>query len=456
MILSKRQRKASRKLFRNNGGAIWWRVGEGKTRIIYNWFAMIAKPTSTFVVVCRREAFADWVEETVKCNLPWTVVDFEKDLCRSSKIKVWLVSHGMLAALLTQLKEQAHKIEAVAFDEGFLYKNNQTEHCKAAHILSEVVGNAAILSGSVMTAKNLEDVFGQLYAINKHDCIARTLTEFRTRYMARYQIHPDRQVFGFCARKDATDKVSEKIRRIVSVNFPSGHARKITEDVHWIEPSEQQRYIIRKLKDEYFVSLKGKDLELRNAPSLITKCQQISDGWIRMNPVKRMGIKLEDGPIMFVDSSKLAYLRSKVLELVECGERVVIWCAFRYSVFHVLQSLQKLKLKAYAMTGGEPFDLAGWKRNGQVAVCTEASGSSVNHFEQCAYAIYYSMDFSWRNLVQSRGRTDRKSSRHNECFYYYFQTRGTLDSFVRRTALSSGAREQELLIQVKSWLSAEL
>lgn len=446
MLLTKRQKKSAAKLYRNQGGCTWWRVGQGKTRIAYKWFAMIAKVKSIFVVVCRREAFSDWVDEARKCKLPWTVVDYEKDLCKSANTKVWLVSHGMLSSLLSSLLEYEYQIEAIVFDEGFLYKNAGTLHCKAAHQLSEAIGKAAILSGSVMTSKNLEDVFGQRYAVNREHVIARTLTDFRSKYMARFQIGDNPQAICFTGKRGAMQIIARKIRCDTSTYFPSDTARRIIEDIHPIEPTPQQTDLIQRLKEEYFISLKGKDLELRNAPSVIVKCQQISDGWIKMH----------DDSIINIPSGKLAYLVSKVAELVSCGERVVIWCAFKHSVELILQSLQRLKLNAYGLVGGRPFDVVGWKRNGQVAVCTEASGSSINHFSNCAYAIYYSMDYSWRNLVQSRGRTNRFDSTHTSCFYYYFHLRGSLDRFVYRTALSSGSKEKELIdlaSGVKSWLA---
>lgn len=446
MILTKRQKKSASKLFRNDGGAVFWRVGQGKTRVAYKWFAMIAKVKSVFLVVCRREAFTDWVEEAQKCGLPWTVVDFEKDLHSSANTKVWLVSHGMLANLLPYILEYEHVIEAVVYDEGFLYKNPQTLHCKAANKLTQAIGKAAILSGSIMTAKNLEDVYGQMFAINKHEKLARTLSDFRTRFMFRFQIGENPNAVKFTGKRGATHMVGRRIKPTTSTYFPSDTKRKIIEDIHPITPTGQQVDLIRKLKEEYFISLKGKDLELRNAPSMITKCQQISDGWVKMG----------DGEIVRVNSGKLAYLVQKVCELVECGEKVVIWCAFKYSVDLILQSLQK-HCRAYGWYGGKSFNVAGWRKNGQVAVATEASGSSVNHFSNCAYAIYYSMDYSWRNLVQSRGRTNRLDSLHNRCYYYYFQLRGSLDGFVHRTALSSGDKEKELIAtQVKKWLLTPL
>jgi hypothetical protein len=107
------------------------------------------------------------------------------------------------------------------------------------------------------------------------------------------------------------------------------------------------------------------------------------------------------------------------------------------------------------MLGGQDFDLERW-RSGSVSVClaTEASGSSVNHFDQTAYAIYFSANYKWLDMQQSRGRTDRKSSRHSDVFYKYLQVEGSMDSHVYRSALASGEREARLIMQsgLKDWL----
>jgi hypothetical protein len=453
MELTPRQNKTAYRLHRRNGGAVWWRVGTGKTRITFKWFALVAKDCKVlprFIVVCRREAFADWEDEMKRCELPWRTwtVECEDDLydIKTTKPVVYLISHGMLDKLSHAIAESGSMIQAICYDEGFLYKNSQTKHCKAANRISKGVGRAAILSGSVMTARNLEDVFGQLYAINRHAVLARTLTDFRSQYMFKFQIAPNResQAAKWVAARGAVELVSTRIVPVSSIYFPTNNQRRAVSIVRSIEPTRDQLAAFDSLRNFFEIELKGRVVEFKNTPSIIIKCQQVSDGFVHLeNTTTR------------ISSAKMDYLLSAVSELLLCGEKVVIWCAFQHSVNLILQSLQKKmpSVKAYGMHGGKPFDIAGWYRNGQVAVATVGSGSSVNHFRHCAYALYFSHSFKWLDMQQSMGRTDRHDSKHQTCFYYYLQTKQSLDSLVYQRVFSSKKKEEEFITKsVNAWL----
>lgn len=459
MELTNRQRKAVHSFLRKKGGACWWRVGTGKTRITFAWFALVAKlhyksfPSvlPRFMVVCRREAFNDWHEEMVKLGLKWRVreVECDDDLyeIKTAKPLVYLISHGMLAKLKESLLDSGSMIQAIAFDEGFLYKNATTQHCKAAHRISKAVGQAVILSGSVITAKNLEDVFGQLYAINKHQIFARTLTDFRSKFMFEFAINPERlpNAIKQVAKAGSLKRISTQIGAVANLYFPDNSQRRIVSDVRRIPATDAQSTHFKSLKEFLEIQIEEKGLMyLKNTPSAIIKCQQISDGFVRWGE-----------ETIAVPSAKMKYLLGQIAELLSCGEKVVIWCAFQHSVTLILQALQKSmrSVRSYGMHGSLPFDAIGWKRNGQVAVATAASGSSVNHFRDCGYAIYYSHSFRWLDMQQSMGRTDRHDSPHQTCYYYYLQTIGSLDSFVYQTVFSSKRLEKNFIADaVLSWL----
>ena len=459
--LTPRQFKAASKLHELGGGALWWRVGTGKTRVLLSIFAMIANADSerkhNFVVVCRRAAFFDWINEVKKLKLDWNAYALDDlDLhYRSipSRTTIYFVSHGMLTrGTGDQLRNVSSTLSGIAYDEGFLFKNPASQHTKIANQLSGRIQNAFVLSGSVMTAKDLTDVFGQLYAINRHTVLGRTLTDFRSKYMAQLQIGAYPMLIP---KKGAATKVAVKVRAVSSVYFPKDGQREILQSVQKVPASPMQLKLFKQLKQEWAVDLKGEDgveetQDFKNAPTLIIKAQQISDGWLK-------GL---DGKIVSIDSPKLESLVDKVKELIECGEKqIIIWCAFRHSVERILQRLQNEKafksLGIIGMHGSLPFDTNLWNKGGSIAVATCASGSSVNHFSQCAYAIYYSQDFKWLNLQQSMGRTDRHDSTHDKCYYHFLHTKFSLDRFVYKTVQASRRAESELIdyAKLKQWIS---
>lgn len=460
--LTIRQFSAATKLFKLAGGALWWRVGTGKTRVLLSIFAMIAKSDPdrkhNFVVICRRAAFYDWKNEVKKLKLDWNAYALDNlDLHYRSipnRTTIYFVSHGMLTRNTgVQLGNISSTLSGIAFDEGFLFKNPASQHTKIANKLSERIQNAFVLSGSIMTAKDLTDVFGQLYAINRHTVLGRTLTEFRSKYMTKLQIG----TFPILTpKRGAAHKVAVKVRNVASVFFPKDGQREILQSLQSIPASPIQLQYFKQLKEEWGISLKGEDgkeeiQDFKNAPTLIVKAQQISDGWIK----SRTGVAIK------IASPKLDMLVDKIRELIQCGEKqIIVWCAFRLSVETVLQRLQNEKKlldprSIIGMHGGLPFDTSAWAKRGRVAVATCASGSSVNHFSQCAYAIYYSQDFKWLNLQQSMGRTDRHDSVHDRCYYHFLHTKSSLDSFVYKTVQSSRRAETELIdyAKLRQWVN---
>ena len=462
--LTVRQYKAATKLYELGGGALWWRVGTGKTRVLLSIFAMIAKSDAdrehNFVVVCRRAAFYDWISEVKKLGLDWNTyaVDELTHHYRSLPFRttVFFVSHGMLSRKTgDQLLEVASTITSIGFDEGFLFKNPSTKHTKIANRLSTRIGYPYVLSGSIMTARDLTDVFGQLYAINRHTVLGRTLTEFRSRYMTSLQVEAYPILIP---KKKAMTKVAVKVRAVSSVYFPKDGQREILQSVQNVPASLMQLKLFKQLKQEWSVVLKGEDgkeeiQDFKNAPTLIVKAQQISDGWL----------KAKGGASIKIDSPKLEMLVDKVKELITCGEKqIIIWCAFRHSVERVLQRLQNEKKLVdprgiIGMHGSLPFDTSSWSKHGRIAVATCASGSSVNHFSQCAYAIYYSQDFKWLNLQQSMGRTDRHDSTHSKCYYHFLHTKSSLDRFIYRAVQASRKAETELIdyAKLKQWINQQ-
>lgn len=465
MKLTLRQLHAACKLG-DRGGAVWHKVGTGKTRITYKWFATIAKAEKkrgypcTFLVVCRREAFGDWQEESNKCGLGWEIQSIESNddfgnILSPSANCVYLISHGMLAKALDGLIDYASYIDGIAFDEGYLYKNPTTKHCKAANKLAKSVGRASILSGSMMTARNLSDIYGQLYAINRHEVLGRTFTEFRSTYQHELRIG-NSGGRRYASRRGAAQKIARAIRGCSTIYFPTNNQRRVVEIPRTLPASEAQTDAFTKLKEEYWLRLKGKELEIRNAPSLIIKCQQISDGFIQMHGKTESGTDKSKG-LITVPSLKLSYLISQVEELLTCGEKIVIWCAFRESVRLVLQALQKAfpEVGVFAFVGGQKFNRDGWNKNGRICVGTEASGSSVNFLKDCSYAIYYSMGFGWRDLQQSQGRTNRHDSLHSTCYYYFLHTKGSMDSHVYNIVRASSLEEKNLILlgAAQQWLT---
>jgi hypothetical protein len=171
-------------------------------------------------------------------------------------------------------------------------------------------------------------------------------------------------------------------------------------------------------------------VEIRSAAALIVKLQQISDGVILDS----------EGQATPVQSNKFTRLLEILDEFTESGQRVIVWFAFKASLALVHEALGA---SVATLSGDKTFDSEGWKA-GRYGAClaTIGSGASLNDFASVQHAIIYSAPWSFRALQQAMGRTNRKSSEHDVCYYQFLQTDRGVDSLVYDTVRLTGEIEK--------------
>lgn len=431
------QHEAALMLAHERGGIAWWKPGEGKTSVAlaaFLYYLPEGDVTSQLQVFCRTEAFYDWVQEARRIGMP--------------PERLILTSGGILStksrdAVVRDICRNP-RIAMVCFDELYLYKNYQALRTIAAQQIGRfkpVVG----LSGSIMTAKKLEDVFGQTFAVNKYKRVSNSMTAFREEFMMGINEHGFTR---YSPKRGAYASLMGRCAEFCHVHMPTKGARKIIESNVTVDVTSQQEAIFDELRDT--MQVLDLDICLDNALALMVKLQQVSNGWI----------KGPDGTIHTVASNKATRCISLIEELRAAGRRVVVWCAFRHDL-EVLRLASIGKFNSLPMMGGEEFDIERWndpQSRTDVVFATEASGSSVNHFSQVEYAIYYSMSQRWLDFQQSRARTDRSNSLHGECFYYFMHTASSIDESILRRVRQAGSAEGAMLriaADLKKWLLKE-
>lgn len=444
------QQRVLEKIERARGGLVFWKVGTGKTRIGLQAFATLQKvykwPNPCVVlVVCKPKCFYDWRREAGLIGFDCVVL--ENDLDAPSSIwtgpmverpTMLLVSHAMIAKRVDYFNACPF-IRMVIVDDGYLFKNPRSAKTKAVNKLT-LSRRAVLLSGSVMTQRNVEDLYGQAFAVNQHRRISRSLTQFRSDYL---HCKMDTGYPLYSPKKGAYEQILKGLGDAADFYFPANQERRIHHQIIPIQATDKQRKLFREIRHWY--EAVEYNLELVNALQVTLHIQRIANGWM-----------LDDnGCFHLIDNNKVERTIELVDTIVAAGERCVIWCAFTRDVDVLSMALPFATMQ---MSSRHAFDPNDWKAGkADVCIATEASGVGVNHFEQVPYAIYFSMDWKWLDLQQSRGRTDRHASRHSECFYYYLHTQGSLDRRIYDVANDSGNRELTLVKQgeVSAWLKQQ-
>lgn len=414
--LSDKQHEAAVHLARGGKrGIAWWKVGEGKTRIALAWmFYVVPQPRP--LVICSPGAFRQWDDEIELLKL---------------KLEVRYFSYGMLSRKPPDIDFE--KFNCVVIDELWLYKNHLSKRSRKVWQITRRVPSIG-LSGSMVTARNIEDLYGQAKAMCLDRMISPGITVFRRDYCIQIENYA-----GFIERypkRHAVEQIQSKIADHVHVYFPE-ERREIRNINVNVEATAAQLKIRRDLVRNYYYEHKDKwgfKLEVKSAASLLVKLQQVSDGFLRDN----------DGNYLSIASKKMLRLNELCSEFVDAGERVLIWVAFRKTAELLSKSLS---FPTVILSGEHAFDASAWKSpKVKACIATVGSGASLNDFADIRYAIFYSMRFSHVQIQQAKGRTNRKSSDAAARYYYYLMTDGFPDWDVLQMIEDSRQTEEMVIM----------
>lgn len=447
-IFDPEQQTAYEKLVAEGGGIVWMRVGEGKTRPALMAASQIASNDGypAILVVARRAAFYDWEQEIATLQLGVDVIELEQ--WQPNKLlncqTVFLISEGKVFHPLTQdLIRSMHMnrmIGCIILDEGWLYKNPKAQKHLAVRRYAEL-HPTILLSGSIMTARNIMDIYGQVAAVGRARTLAFTKTKFQQQFMLGVG-NPGGWT-DWVPKRGVYASIMEKIAPFTHIYMPDVARVETKVVITKVKPYDKQLAYIKELKET--AAIEGR-FELTNMGNIITKAQQISDGWI----------KSSDETIEWFPSTKVNRLDLYLEELMETEFKVVVWCAFREDIKRLMPIALKHSLYVATLQSKEKFDIEAWKNPAcRICLATEASGSSINHFAQVPYGIYFSQDFKWHSLQQSSGRHTRRSSKHTVAYNIFLHTEKSLDAQVHYTVKQSQYSEKSFIKQmaVRQWIN---
>lgn len=432
-VLTRLQKKES-----SNAFILWNKMGTGKTRLAL--WAFEYSNFSSLIVICRRVSFGDWIEEMEKNGLDYVVYSDGcsfKYVIRYPKSKMpyqgpnkrmFFFSGGDLK----NFPSDYPKGQMLVIDELYLYGNSKAKRSQALQKINPFCSAILGLSGTIMPSQDNATIFGQCMAVGIHRVLARTLTEFRTRFQDAMQTRFGRQ----SKNKPGSDRqIAKLLEPYVDVYMPE--SRPTRTQIIKIKPLPAQKSALKELKDNY----EFKNVEYKYALQVVLVAAGISNGWF-LN---------ENGIADYLESSKVNRLLALLEELKASGEKAVIWCAYHNDIIWI-NALGK-SFSFCRFTGRDEFDTAGWI-NGEYDFClaTESMGASVNYFANVQYAIYFSINFKLLDLQQSMARHERKNSKHTGAHYYFLQTETTPDVRAYHLITQSHKSEQELVETLKNEL----
>lgn len=322
---------------------------------------------------------------------------------------------------LWRLEEELIKWQpdCLILDEMQRVKSPGAKQSKSAAKFGKVCRYRLGLTGTPVN-NGMLDVYGEYRALDQ-SIFGTSFVAFRSRYaiMGGYQNH---QVIGYRNQ-------DELIRKAHSIAFrcTKAEALDLPEQVDQtlyceLAPDERARY--RQLAKESVLALQNEEtLTAANVLTRMLRLSQFTGGFIK------------DGDyVEQVSSSKLNLLDETLTDLLDAGQKVVIFARFLPEIDAIKRMLEKKRVGYEWITGARAMNergdaVAKFQSDPACKVFVaqiQAAGLGIT-LTAASTDIFYSLDFSFANYDQCRARLHRLSQKNNVT-HIHLIAKGTVDT----------------------------
>ena len=341
-------------------------------------------------------------------------------------------------------KIEAWQPQLLILDESHRIKTPSAKKTTALLRLKKNVPYRVIMTGTVVTkSKRLFDIYAQWKFLNEGrfqiDGKQMTLGEFKSEFGKWKAITTGS---GGQFSKYLGPRNENRLHRLIHKD-----AFSITREECYDLPKQTTQIIHVELDESYDVYVKmAEDMVARIETGEITEAsiklvqrlrlQQITSGLFRTSP----SINYPEGRVYIGGSEKLRAIQSRLEDLMEADEKVVIGALFKPDLQRLEHMIRtKLKVPVFVVKGGvKPADREYARKEfhrvsggaiflGQPAAAGEGIDLS------CASILqWYSLTSSWVNYRQF---TDRIALSERPTFHEFYLARGTIDDLIYEATL---------------------
>lgn len=327
--------------------------------------------------------------------------------------------------------------QLIILDESHRIKSPSAKKSTALHSIGPVADYRLLLTGTVVTkSKRLYDIYSQWKFLNPERFEGMNFGEFKARYgrwvtQDRYQ-----KWLGSRNENELHAKVhldSFSITREECYDLP-----KITPQVIPVQLEESAKLYDQMAEDMVARMHTGEITEASIRLVQGLRLRQITSGVTKASPTPQY----PEGRLVVVGSEKLRMIESRLEDLMEADEKVVIGALFKADIARLLEVGKRLKVPTFTIHGGikqadrakVPGDFrkvsGGAIFIGQPAAAGEAIDLS------CASILqWYSLPTSWVNFRQF---SDRIALSEKPTFHEFYLAAGTIDFLQYETLLEDG------------------
>jgi SNF2 family DNA or RNA helicase len=259
--------------------ALFLEPGLGKTRVAIEALKDFPKPA--IVLAPKRVIEHTWPDELKKWSpntkfVSLSVNNGKRALAYNTDADVYLLNYELLDRMFGAEGEFVWKFPTVIIDESTKIKNRATKTFRALRRHAGKWQRLIELTGTP-SPKSLEDLWTQVYLLDRGERLGRTLTAFRERWFRQGYCAWDRVPLPH-AQREIQEKIADiclSMRADDYLNLPE----MIVQDIK-IELSPPAQAAYKELKRKLILEVADTEITALNAAALTTKLLQLTSGKI--------------------------------------------------------------------------------------------------------------------------------------------------------------------------------
>ncbi len=456
-------------------GGLEWDTGTGKTHGALNFFKRVRVhiPNVKMLVICPISLLEKAWGDDIKKYFPefkyyniYKDYDFKKPLRVNPDI--FLINFDSMLS-----EKYVKTLEGwiggfgcdwiCTLDESSKMKNFKSKTTKVLLSMRELFRFRVIMSGTMAPNSEME-YWAQICFLDK-EALGSSFFAFRNRYFYlknRYTGHEIPQ--GGRMTRAMAQEVMKKCDYVV---VPSKHEELMRIIGRWLHSAKKkdcpdlpptvdetrgikmtaiQQAAYNRMKRDLILQLKDSTITAQVALTKVMKLRQITSGFIYDENHKHHAL-CETSP-------KLAELLSVIEESKD--KQIIIWIQFHWELMVICHELYKRYGKDSVVTLGakefsEEGDMVTNDRDGSIQAFKEnrarfivahpKSGAHGLTFINCHLQVFFSLDFSYENYQQCRGRTDRYGQTESTT-YIHLIAEDTIDEEILEVLRGKGDAQQ--------------
>lgn len=327
--------------------------------------------------------------------------------------------------------------QLIILDESHRIKSPSARKTTALLSLQKVPDYRVIMTGTVVTkSKRLFDVYAQWKFLNPQRFGNMTFSDFKTTYGRWVAKEKYSQWVGNKNEDQLHDLIHQdsfSITREECYDLPAQTIQII--DV----PLEESAKVYDQMAEDMVARIHTGEIteaSIRLVQRL--RLQQITSGLSTTAP----SAEHPKGRLAIIGSEKLRMVESRLEDLMEADEKVVIGALFKADIARLQKLTAKMKIPTFTIQGGmkDADRERAWKdfpkvRGGAVFIGQPAAAGEAIDLSSASILQWYSLPSSWVNFRQF---SDRIALSNKPTFHEFFLASGTIDYLMKETLDEDG------------------